>query len=564
MTDDRAHARTVVISDRNGGGRTATASAVAAFAFCSLVASSASAEKAAEPQDSKLFSEEWVMAKVADAKEYGVDKSKAAGKDFAVAIVTGVLKGGGYEEIATAALSAVMDSYVPGLSSMLGLTGEGDPFAAHAKAIIDRIDAAETRILDEMAAFWNEARENRSIDLQSDFNALVSDLHAWDTEYTSWGQLALPQLYTSSIRDMRHFTEWAALEIPRPANAKSGTAPYPYLHHLETFAQVTQLQLLHAPRHAYIVASQGMGVINEPTYRMASADTIAAIDEMAQPPALNSVDNALTPAFALADKLAAVNPFKARVTWMFKEAARIIDFSKCNPYDKAVVDAVTAHGLRPVGVNLNGLAPLHYNIRREIVANVREVEERSYCIYAGQRPHPFNSFVYLSTYDKMTRVFGSQDEAFTAHREGMYNMMLRVGWGPYRAFLDQWWNTLKKHGLRAGDRPYTTLDRELDNYLVEGSDAPLFTVIDALKRNTRYEGTFNVQRRSKFVDFALRNGPDALYSMLWYAGGYDPLEPVGRYPLAIHEQLIAQGFNRIPLDDFYRGQFAAKATVVLR
>lgn len=346
---------------------------------------------------------------------------------------------------------------------------------------------------------------------------------------------------------------------------------------------MVQLELLNAPKASYIHEAIGQGVVNEDSYDSASAEKLAKIDAYVAQDVPQDIDLTLKPMFVLAQTLSKEDPFHARVNWMFEPSSPVYydadgsddnkelyaacggsswgsvitkrDPTFAQSYKDTTGDQCRAGQPCP----MKFLMPVGYHVK-QVVTDTQgkaQADRKTYCIFPVTGDEG-KTIVYLSTYDRLSRVFHSLDEAYQAHENGMANMLLRVGYGPFRVFLDTWWNILKQNGLRTGDRPYLKLDKDLDDYVATGSEGPLTSMVNSISLLVDHPELLIPERRSKFVGYGLQYGPGGLLS-LDMAVGYDYMSTGEAYPLETLERFLARK-NRAPEDmrPFFSGQAAAK------
>jgi hypothetical protein len=551
--------------------RCTSALLLAALAAQALPTAGARAEEPstcpAEPKrEPRFLSKEWRMGKFADFEKYLKDHAGEAGKSAAGAILDTAMSGGGLEDYGKALVSAVMDSYVPGLSSKL--SGEPDPLAQQTQVLLDAIADLEHEMIRVQGDGWAEFRSARSDDIRNALEGARLGIRNWSLINGPDSGFAVAA--TTSLGNQIDRLTYLLPQIERAVSSPGSAddiATFPYLSMLEVYTEVVQLYLLTNPDYVLRIEASDQGVVSSPSYLAAAPSVLAKIDANAAAATVSVMEATIDDALSFADKVSRLDPYRQRANWMVSnrptpmtrpvEADCGEDTQRAQETAKHMLDVLN-------GGNIQGCSlfspckeppPFIYQYTVNAMNPDFTTTEEKHCIVADPLGQGFQS-----TYDGFTQYFSSVDEAFEAHREGTYQALLRTGWGPFAVTLDKWWNVLRRQGLRTGLRPNLALDTKLADYLTNtgGTDS-----VDFAMRVLR--GTVDRQPTAReltlLIGYALEYGYEPLIRMSTEAATKDNVFTVnasGKYPLDDHLRFVMNVRNPAKLTSYYRSLQAAR------
>jgi hypothetical protein len=483
---------------------------VAAAAGVSAVCSTApAAAESYDPLDAKDV--------LAAAEEAAIEKGSSAMADMGKRI-----------------LGAALDSYIPGVSAILGLSGEDTSTQRILDAIED--DGNRTRAL--LEEFWNWARAQQNADIQADYAQAEHAVASWNAlppEFRLANRSSLDDVVSDCVGVMTKL-QFA----PRPLDRVDHLHSYATLLALAVAleSERTELQILGA---AWEASSGGTPAAWWSNLRVSErAELLEDIrltkQERVQALLLPGLQVSFATQMAKIDAGTLVGGTSGRSDF---ETGRNWQFG-------------------PLKGSVDGSASWTYYLgRNDPRANC--ANNGSYCSLFGIRRGSFSSsegqFRYYVDFTGGTGPFyASATEAYNDHKAVALEGMITRGYGPVRVMSELLWETW---GL--GERQRLRLDDQLDAYLE--------------KFDTQYEGALEMladyqtrditrAQRGRLYAFAMGTGLDALGEMGRAAADHrdymDP-EPVTRFPWYVHLGVI-QGYPMESQDlaVVYRSVAAAK------
>jgi hypothetical protein len=483
-----------------------TAAVLGASAVCS---SALAADESYDPLDAKDV--------LAAAEKAAIEKGSSAMADMGKRI-----------------LGAALDSYIPGVSGLLGLSGED----TSTQRILDAIEDDGMRTRDLIDEFWSWARAQQDANIQADYaqaEFAVADWNALPPEFRIANRSALDGVVSDCIGVMTKM-QFA----PRPLDRIDHLHAYATLLTLTVAleSERTELQILGAAWESGSGGTPGAWWTS-----LSSAEQSELLDEIATTkqariqalllPGLRvsfATQMAAIDAGTLAGGTPGVSDFLTGRNWQFGSLKASVDGSPSWTYY--------------VG---------HNDPRANCAGGA------SYCALFGITRGSFssseNQFRYYVGFTGGSGPFyPSVTAAYDDHRALALEGMITRGYGPIRVMSEQLWETW---GL--GERERLKLDDQLDSYLE--------------KLDSKYEGWLEMlsdfqtrditrSQRSRLYAFALENGLDAVGAVARSAGNnrdYMAPEIITRFPWYVHLNAIrSYPSSEAELDVLYSSVAAAK------
>lgn len=474
----------------------------------------------------EFLSKEWRMAKFADLNKYISEKSSNAALAGAGSLLKTAITGGTFEEFGKAVVTAVVDSYVPGLSKMM--FQQQDPLAAQTQLLLDAIANLENTMTQIAGEGWAEFRTAERNDIKTKLEAARDGIRNWNLTYGpngGWATSATLSLYDQTDR-LTYVLNQIEIAVKTPGSA-TGIAPYPYLSLIEVYTEVMQLLLLNNPNYLARAQANDNGIFSQQAWQSSSAQLRQLIDNRTREATLAVMDATIDDALVFAQQISNLDPYKARAAWSVAQQPTLSSHygAQCDE-DTTRVRADATRYLGPL-ILTHPWPPLP-DVVYTYTAKSMDIDyttiDEHHCIV---RNGPGG---WLSTHDSFATVYETVNDAFVAHQKGSYNQLLRVGWGPFAIVLDKWWQALRAAGLRSGLRPALALDTRLGDYLLqaEGTGATTKTAMYGIGVYSNRQPS--AQERALLVDYALEYGPEKLLSLA--ATGDEIFFPTLRtYPL---------------------------------
>jgi hypothetical protein len=435
-----------------------------------------------------------------------------------------------------------LDSYAPGLSLVFGLSS-GDTATQQVIAAI-QADGEETREL--ILAYWDWARAQNTAMIHADYASVEFAIHDW---------YALPAGSRLTNRD----TLPGLVSDCVTVMAKFQSAPHPWdrLDYLHAYALLLNLTIaLEAERSeleivgdAWETSASGMN----PTdwWSGLSGDERTSILEAIATTKMTRVSGLLLPGLqvSFADQMSGMDegtlPGGAYETSDFVRA-RDLQFSALTFYNQE-----------------GGRSKWRYFVGRDPSGNC--VHEESYCnayfIEEGTFNDPNGQRYYVDFDGGSGPYYPDATAAYNEHKALVLKDMIVRGYGPVRAFAENWWDL-----WGYGPRDRLGVDDELDTY-IDNADAGLDGKLALLADYQTKDITLD--QRSYLYGFAVAQGLDSV-GLISDAAYENPdfLEPrsgnVTPFPWWIHlEAMRAWPLSPEELAHRYRGLPVAKLVSLL-
>jgi hypothetical protein len=522
-----------------------------------------------EPKrDSPFLSKEWRMAKVVDFGRYLEDQSGDAGMSAASALLSTAVSGGSLEEYGKAIASAVLDSYVPGISSMFDQ--QEDPLVAQTRVLLDAIDELEANLIRANGDGWAEFRYARRQDIQDSLANIREDIRSWHNDFLrvggGWSVNAVARI-GDDVQGVNRLLTQMESTILTPGSA-DGIAEYPYLSMLEIYTEATQLYWLNNPLYLAHVHANEQGIVDTPSFNASSIATRALIDQNTRITSLGDLEASMADALAFAENVSEADPFRERANWMVSEAPRqdypfTVDCGNQADTDKVVADALHVLGFLgyPCAARIHDRCadpfPTIYAYTSNAMNPDFTTTKQKHCIVKDALARG-----WWSTYDGFGTMYATPDEAFAAHQQGAYNALLRVGWGPFSITLDKWWAALRAAGQREGLRPTLALDRRLDNYLLD-TDGPSSIGYIMRVLTTYSEHGITQQQAALLVNYALEFGPEQLFRLATEQWLHDKVFFPSYYPIEDRLRFVMQTRDPEKMTAYFKSLQTARIMSVL-
>jgi hypothetical protein len=569
--------RTPSLRSRRFGLRAGSALLACTIALQAAQVPTALADDAAkcplEPKrEPKFLSKEWRMAKFADFDKLFKERSEDAAWATAGSLLKTAMSGGSLEDYGMAVVSAVMDSYLPGSSSLLS-TGS-DPMVEQTKVLLDAIDDLEQTMFQLEGDGWAEFRSAQRDDIQTALETARDGIRNWNIVHGQnggWSVEATGSLYEQIDRLVFLLNE-IETQVKRRGSA-ADLAPFPFLSLLEVYTEVMQLFLLTNPSYVLRAEANNQGIDDLPSYRAASPATISVVNAMSREGTLGVMEATIDDALAFAQQVAALNPYRERAAWMVSE--RPVSTNENGIYcdedtDRVRADAEWVWGLLlsethscgssvgPFSSDCPELPDVAFSYTTKSMNPDYTYTEQHHCIVMDRTGQSWHS-----TYDGFAGDYASVDEAFKAHQKGTYNALLRVGWGPFGVTLDKWWQALRGAGLRSGLRPTLALDEALDDYLLSATGAGVTTQSAMYIVTNTSNRAPSKQEAALLVGYAIEYGPDALMRLYTDSHASDWFFKSGDYPLDDRLRFVTNVRKPNKMAAYFRSVNAARILPVL-
>lgn len=409
-------------------------------------------------------------------------------------------------------LGAALDSYVPGVSALLGVSGED----TSTQRILDAIEEDGNRTRDLIAEFWSWARAQQDANVQAEYAQVEYQIASWNAlapEYRIANRSSLDDVVSDCIAVLTKL-QFA----PRPLDRID------YLHSYATLlalsvaleSERTELQILGAGWEA-----AGGGSPSHWWSHLTSAEQSELLDDIAVTKQ-ERVQSLLLPGLqvsfatqmakldsgALAGGTAGLTDFRTARDWQFSDVIGSNDGSAQWFYYLGHDDP------SPNCASKSAFCRL-FSIRQGTTSGTQG--PRYYVEFTGGSG-PF---------------YPNAQAAYDEHKALALEGMITRGYGPIRAMSEELWDTW---GL--GDRTRLGLDNEVDAYL-EKYDAQYEGALEMLADHQTISLT--TAQRGRLYGFALGEGLDAVGAIGQLAidnRDYMAPDAVSRFPWSAHLHVI--------------------------